>query len=237
VAFGGAGPLHATLVAEELAMTRVILPDSAGVFSALGASLADFRYDFVHSLPRRFEQLGEEQLVDLLAALERQASGYLADLPVGERRIERSLDLRYVGQSFEINTPLTPGDERLARRDSVLARFHQLHESAYGYADPAEPVELVNVRLTAFGLTPKPTVADEIGSRAEPVPLRAFRGPAFDEANGELEYPVFDRADLAPGSRVVGPCILVDPSSTALVLRGWSGEVDRLGNILLESRS
>ena len=273
VAFGGAGPMHACFVAEELGMKRVVLPFAAGVFSALGAGLADFRYDYVRSVPSRVDSLDMAHVERVLEEMATSAREMLAGLPVQERRLVPSLDLRYVGQSFEINVPV--GDPPLPK-EPILEDFHRRHEESYGYCDRSEPVELVNVRLSAFGITARPRVGP--GSAGVPPASRAFGAvagispgtaglrpaagetpalpgkvpglpgtpptrliPSFDGGDPVnvpsgtfTAFAILDRATLAPGAAVVGPAIVADPNSTAIILPGWRGAVDASGTILLE---
>ncbi len=257
VPFGGAGPLHACLVAEELGITRVILPVAPGVFSAFGAALADFRRDVARSLPGRLEKLPDEAILEAFRGLGATVRGEVQGASVTGVRTERAMDLRYVGQSFEITVPLAGGDG--LDRAAILSDFHRLHEEAYGFSDPEEPVELVNVRATALGLTPKPRLAGAGPTGAPHLPpprgssaripdftaggYSAFRNPqsAFgssaripDFATGQtIACEVLDRGMLQAGHRVAGPLLIMDPSSSILVPPGWAGAVDAGGNIHL----
>lgn len=232
VAFGGAGPMHACFVAEELRIRRIVLPFVAGVFSALGAALADFRYDYVRTLPRRMEAMQLSDVESVHRGMIASAEQRLSELPVHALRMDRSVDLRYVGQSFEINVPLDGGYDA----EAMLASFHRLHDRSYGFSDPKEPVELVNVRLSAFGETAKPPAVARSapGDDASDPMLGLRRVPSL--TGGEpIEYALYDRTLFAPGSRIEGPAIVTDPNSTAIVLPGWRGEVDDRGSIILES--
>jgi len=150
-------------------------------------------------------------------------------------RVEQAMDMRYVGQSFEITVPVDGGDG--LDRPGILLRFHALHEEAYGFSDAEEPVELVNVRVTVLGLTAKPRLG---GARAAAPPLpppRGGRARIPDFATGQtVACEVLDRGALQPGHRVAGPLLIMDPSSSILVPPGWAGGIDGGGNILL-SRS
>jgi N-methylhydantoinase A len=168
VPFGGAGPLHACLVAEDLGIARVILPVAPGVFSAFGAALADFRRDATRSLPGRFGRVPDEAILEAFRGLNAAVRGEVQGASVTGVRTERAMDLRYVGQSFEITVPLADGDG--LDRDAILMDFHRLHEEAYGFSDPAEPVELVNVRATAIGVTPKPRLGGRPPAATPPLP-------------------------------------------------------------------
>jgi N-methylhydantoinase A len=232
LAFGGAGPMHACFVADELGIRRIVLPFAAGVFSALGAALADFRYDYVRTLPRRVKALEVAEVVAVHEEMEASARERLDGLPVTAVRIDRSVDLRYVGQSFEINVPIDP--DRYGKEE-MLEAFHRLHDENYGYSDTNEPVELVNVRLTAFGETPKPPAAAKSvsGSAAEAI-LGRRAVPSFEEGGVPVEFTLYDRTRFRPGTRLSGPAIVTDPNSTAIILPGWRGEVDAQGSIQME---
>ncbi|MBW1963179.1 MAG: hydantoinase/oxoprolinase family protein, partial [Deltaproteobacteria bacterium] len=143
VAFGGAGPLHACPVAEQLGIDRILLPDFAGVFSANGAALADYRYDFVQGHPKRMDEVNESELEDIFKRLVKMGEMKFKELPSLENRIDRSVELRYLGQSFEINVPVADKGSSGLNKQDILQRFHRLHEENYGYSDTREPVELV----------------------------------------------------------------------------------------------
>ncbi|MFP6889775.1 MAG: hydantoinase/oxoprolinase family protein [Nitrospinota bacterium] len=228
IPFGGAGQLHACAVAVELRVDRVFLPHAAGVLSALSASLADYRYDFSHALLRRWADVEQEDIERAYRHLEGLGRERLADFPDRDVRIERSIDLRYVGQSFEINVAAARNGNLLPMAE-ILEDFHRKHEFTYGFCDPDEPVEFVNLRVSVFGLTSKPDGAFRSASGAGPareVPVRTAGG-------WERVHRLIDRAGLTEGERVEGPSILYDAYATALVPPGWAGAVDGSGHILL----
>lgn len=232
VAFGGAGPLHACLVADQVGIHRILLPDFAGVFSAIGAALADYRYDFVQGKPSRMDNLAAAELVDVFRSLMEKAEKKLAELPGLEIRIDRSVELRYVGQSFEINVPIEGATKEGLRKNDILERFHQLHEDNYGYSDTGEPVELVNARIGCYALTPKPKllrakVGDKISA--------AFQAASIltPGKNERETYQVMDRTGIQPGEKIEGPCLILSQNSTALIPGGWNGVMDNDGTIQL----
>lgn len=233
IAFGGAGPLHACFIADQLGIRKILFPDFAGVFSALGAALADYRYDFVQAHPSKMDLLTENKLEEIFQGLMARASAKLQDLPALGLKAERSLDLRYVGQSFEINVSLdSQAKDRVSKEESV-EQFHRLHEELYGYCDRKEPVELVNLRLSCCALTPKPKLVK--------------KGEAFDKTRTDgvapilsptkkrkEEYAFIDKASLKDGEQVIGPCIILSPNSTAIIPQGWRGPMDENGTMVLE---
>ena len=232
VAFGGAGPLHACLVAEQIGINHILLPDFAGVFSANGAALADYRYDFVQGQPSKMDEIGGSDIEAIYQQLMEKAQVKLDELPDLNVRIDRSLELRYVGQSFEINVSI-PGDPKDAiNKTEILEQFHKRHEDSYGYSDVNEPVELVNVRISCFALTPKPKLV----RGSVDIEKKSDTRTASILTSGKKEreiYQIIDRAELEPGEKIEGPCLILSQNSTGLVLNGWSGSMDEDGTIQL----
>ena len=219
VAFGGAGPIHACAVAEELGMTTVLVPKASGVLSALGLAISDLRRDYVRPFLAAFRDVRPDELDGPFREMEALASADLEG-PAFQRRA----DLRYRGQAFE----LTVDADDLAELET---RFHAAHERRYGYRMEDEPVELVNVRLVASVPGRKP----ELAERAAPGDREGGKRPAnFD---GEwVEVAVLDRTAMGAGSEVDGPAIVEFPEATCVVRPGWHGRVDDVGTLVLERR-
>ncbi len=217
VAFGGAGPLHACSLAEELGMTTVLVPRASGVLSALGLAVSDVRRDYVTPLLSSLDEVKQSRLEDAFEALERTAADHL-----DEPEYTRRADLRYAGQSFE----LTVEADDLA---SLAGRFHDIHERRYGYRMDEEPVDLVNLRLIATVPVEKP-VLDEPEPEGDAEADR--REANFD---GEwIEVPVLDRGRMGKGSEVEGPAVVEFAESTCVVRPGWKGSIDEVGTLILE---
>jgi N-methylhydantoinase A len=234
VAFGGAGPLHACELAERLAIPRVLVPRAPGVLSALGMLLADLVKDYSLTAMRRAEALSETDLEESFRPLEARARADMATEGVIAPRLERSVDMRYVGQSFEINVPFLAGHWELVSRD-----FHTRHAQRYGHAHPAEPVELVTLRVRAVGETPKPIfeelpVGGEEASAASLGEQRVwFRG---QEGLQPQAARLYAREKFRAGNRIEGPAIIFQLDATTVVPPGWAGQVDRRGHLLLETQ-
>ena len=233
IAFGGAGPLHACLVAEQLGIERVLLPDFAGVFSANGAALADYRYDFVQGQPAKMDNLAVSDLEKIFNGLQQKAQEKLDELGNLKVRIDRSLELRYVGQSFEINVSLPESPDGAINQVGIVEQFHKLHEELYGYSDVAEPVELVNVRISAFAINPKPSLVRRKSHKKKEIGIQTAEILSPVEKTRET-YPIIHRADMNPGDGFQGPCLILSQNSTALVPKGWIGSMDTDGTIQLE---
>jgi len=235
VAFGGAGPLHACELAEALAVPRVLVPPFPGVLSAFGMASADVARDYVRSFLEPVPDDEEErhaQTERLKAAfmeLEARGRREMAEEGRDPRRLRfrREVDLRYLGQSFELTVPIErPEAQRF------LPRFHRLHRQRYGHAHPARQVELVAVRLRVTSPVSRPELA----------PLPRGRGRASEALISEREVwfgqplttALYDRELLRAGHRLRGPALVVQMDATTAIPPGWRGVVDEVGNLLLE---
>ncbi len=236
VAFGGAGPLHANALARELGIPTVLVPPSPGIASAVGMLVTDIRHEFVATRRLRLDGLAPEALEALFADFVREGEARLTrdGVPVADRRMLRSADLRYHGQSFELPVPVPSGPLSAADVARLREQFDAMHERAYGYAASEDPVELVNVRLAAVGVTPKPRRAPlpDGGASAAPA-LKGRRDVWFAEAAGFCPTLVLDRAKLLRGNLIEGPAIIEEPDASTLVHPGWSATVDEHGNLVL----
>lgn len=237
VAFGGAGPLHANRLAVELEIPIVLVPMSPGTTSAMGLLVTDLKHDYATTVIQRTDRLDAEMVNRLYHEMEAQGRKALLAEGMGHARIgfERQVDMRYVGQSYELSIPLD--DRRVEDAlEGMLQRFHDEHERAYGFAAPGEPVELVALRLTAVGSIAKPRLR-ELAQRSGDVGAtpRAVRQVYFAEAGGFVDCPSYDRYRLAAGGRVEGPAIVEEMDSTTVIHPGFRAEVDRYGNLLIRT--
>jgi N-methylhydantoinase A len=229
VAFGGAGPMHALALADEIGIPRVLVPRHPGNFSALGLLASDIKHDDVRT---RVGPLGERWalLPDLFAEMEQGARRQLQleGFDAEQQRMRRSLDLRYRSQAFELNVEL--GDEGL---DAVEAAFHERHRATYGHADPTATIELVNARLSAYGVVARPAAARlERGGTALDAALIERRLVRFDGAGHDC--PVWERERLPAAAELRGPAIVEEFGATTVVPPGWRGALDAHGNLRLE---
>ena len=237
VPFGGAGPVHGCDLAQELGIPRVLIPARPGILSALGVAIADVVKDYSRTVMLRGHDLDRERLEEEFHGMEGLARAELEQegLPAESMTARRFLDVRYVGQSFELNVDYPTS--RASRTSEGLARaisdsFYRAHLQRFGYADRAEPVEIVNLRLKLDLAVDKPDLqlatasgADASGAQISSVSV-VFR-------EGEMETPLYDRDLLATGNRISGPALVVQLDTTTVVPPGWQGEVDAYGNLLL----
>ena len=242
VAFGGAGPLHARDVAEALGIREVLVPQVPGIVCAQGLVIADLKEDFV--LGRRVDLRPETaaELAAAVAELARRAVAWFGEEGVPEegREVELVLDARYTGQNFELRVPVVSGPpgalDGWPRPDSITAitdRFFEIHDTAYGYHNPEDPVEVVNVRLIAFGRTRRDLVEGGavVGTPPPPVPMETR--PAWFGPYAPVDSPVFDRGRLLPGVEIVGPAIVEQLDATTVVHPRDRARVDAHANLTI----
>jgi N-methylhydantoinase A len=232
-AFGGAGPLHACELAERLSIPRVLVPRAPGVLSALGMILADLVKDYSLTALRRAEGLTGAEVRKLFAPLEARARAEMGAEGVAAPQLEPSVDMRYAGQSFEINVPISQS----GHWRSAIEDFHARHERRYGHAHPEAPVELVTLRLRALGPTPRPVFEELPDGGDDPAPARAGEAEVWFEGPRGIEprrAHLFERERLRAGNRIAGPAIVLQMDATTVIPPGWSGRVDRWGHLLLE---
>ncbi|HEU5439905.1 MAG TPA: hydantoinase/oxoprolinase family protein [Ktedonobacterales bacterium] len=230
--YGGAGPTHAFLLAEEAGFEHVIVPPSPGALCALGCILADFRADFVRTVYARLDGT-EDRLTETFAALDDEAHAWLDDEEIAEhgRQLVRSADVRYVGQSYELTVELTPGSPAEAMA-SIPQRYAMRYAEVYGYMQGDAPLEIVNLRVQAVGATPKPELrapGAESDETARPVSQREVR-----YGGAPRQIAVYRRADLAAGQQLNGPAIVTQYDTTTFVPAGFRLRVDDRLNLIGE---
>jgi N-methylhydantoinase A len=231
MAYGGAGPLIAVELAREMAIGRVIVPRFPGAFCAFGMLCADVRFDFVRSYYRRASEAEASVLNEIAGTLEGRAKEALSSISFeGKAVLRRTADLRYVGQNFEVNVPVPDGTLDDAAVSEITARFNDEHYLRFGHRKLDEPVEFVSLRITGFGLTNKPRIGAGAGQgEGRPKAHRQLRLTRGDET----EVLVYERDELYPGWRGVGPLIVEEPDSTMLCGTGDEIEIDDSGNMVV----
>ncbi|MDQ4028517.1 MAG: hydantoinase/oxoprolinase family protein, partial [Actinomycetota bacterium] len=237
IAFGGSGPLLACRLIDILGLRAAVVPPNPGNLSAFGLLTGDVRNDFVRTFVRRDMNLDPATLTEIYDDLERAAARALErqGFPEVSHVLNRSADLRYAGQAFEVRVGAPSGEVDQSFIAAVGERFHDEHERLYGYCyrdDPSHAVEWVNLRVTGIGPIRRP-VLTEVGARAGNVsPARtASRAVFFDNAWHESD--LYDREALRAGDVVPGPGIIEEFGSTLPIAPGFAGRVDRVGNVLV----
>ena len=238
VAFGGAGPLHACEVAEEIGIRQVLFPPSPGTLCSLGLLMADTQFDLSRS---RLTIVNEQNLSiinNLLAdlALEGQQLLNTQKIPELRRRFQFGFDCRYEHQNYELTIKIDKGKLNESDLDDLKKAFGNAHEHAYGYQDKERPVQIVNYRVSAVGLSDKPEV-DHIQERSASVPKEnEVRQVRFEKQCKFIETPVYLRDDLPSDCVLQGPAIIEQMDSTCVIPPGWTALSDQYGNILVERK-
>jgi N-methylhydantoinase A/oxoprolinase/acetone carboxylase beta subunit len=223
LAFGGAGGMHACEIAQQLEISDVIVPRHAGVLSALGMLVADVTKDYSASVLKPSARVTVKDLMGVCAPLVKMATKALRaeGFPVTRQVVTRSLDVRYVGQSFEITLPLT-ADYR--------QHFDRQHGKTYGYSNPARATEVVNVRVSATGITHKPTLPFTKVRRAFKARPSVVRPGRFGGKTVKVAFYRWD--DLKPGAFAAGPAVIAGGEATVVIPPGWTFKVDGYGNVV-----
>ena len=234
LAFGGAGPLHASRMARDLGMAGIIVPLYPGVYSAIGLLMSDVKHDYIQSKMTLLSELTVQDITDMFENLENQARAELRSDGFAEDgiRIERALDMRYVGQGYEITLPCVADALQTNGMAKLRTTFDTQHRSMFGHMAPEEPIEVVSYRVRGIGLVPPvelpkfkragTTLADA---------RRHTRGVWFDGAM--IECPIYQREKLDVGLTVSGPAVLDQFDCTTILCPGQVAGVDEWKNLIV----
>ena len=237
VAMGGAGPLHASQVAREIGMSRIIVPESPGHFSAFGMLFSDLRYDYVQTSPVRLNEVSFKDIEEKYASMETAGRAAIRRTSITPREIviSRSADMRYVGQEHAVTVDIARHYFTQNDRDGIKAEFDRVHEIRYGTSAPAEKAEIVSLRSTVTGQMQKPPLeehlvqSDKISSEAK----TGSRSVYFSDEVGFFDTPSYSRSALMSGNYIVGPAVIEEYASTTVLLPGDELTVDGHGNLLI----
>jgi N-methylhydantoinase A len=238
IAYGGAGPLHASAIAREIGMRRVIVPRAPGHFCAFGMLFADLRYDRVRTWFARLSDVSFDEIEHVYAGLIAQGRKSLAasGIEPGRVVVARSADMRYVGQEHPVTVALPPEVFRRRSREALKRRFDEEHLQRYGTNAPDEPAEIVSLRATVTGAMKKPPLERIArgGRRPSPSARRGKRNAYFAEFDRAVLTPTYAREELRGGNRIDGPALVEEHASTTVVLPGDRLLVDGFGNLDIE---
>ena len=231
VAFGGAGPMHACALAEELEIMKIIVPPNPGMFSALGLLTADLFHDYSYPLMTDAVEANIEEIDEAFMELKDLGRETLRKENIPEKKHQYHLfyDIRYKGQGYELTVEATGKNPESSFKDCVTA-FHEKHREIYGYSTPNEPVEIVNLKLRAVGLLEKPAMKEKPPSSTnEQVALT--RKVFFESINDWVNTPVYRRQDLVGTQN--GPAVVEQYDATTVIYPNWDFKQDLYGNLLL----
>jgi N-methylhydantoinase A len=234
VAFGGGGSMHASALARELHVPRVIVPPAPAHFSAWGMLMSDLRHDLVQTKFARADQTELAKLGGVWADLEERMLETFADEGVAEEELAfaRSADMRYAGQEHTVNVPVPGGGFDEECLVEIESRFHDLHEQLYAFRQ-GSAIEFVNFRLTGFGAVQKPELERVQANGDASVAFKGERDVDFDEL-GQHQSRVYERARLGAGAVLGGPAVVEEPAASTVVFPGQTLRVDEYGNLSIE---
>ena len=241
VSFGGAGGLHAAFMAENLGIETILIPPNGGLLSAYGMLFADVVKDYSQTVLLKFETSGKMLLEtlntgfdELLSRAEDEMKA--EDFTPEQLIINRSLDVRYEGQSYELNIPYsTEAEICLQEIQALVQKFHTAHDQRFGYARTDAPVEVVNLRLTATGETDKLSIQPLPFVDADPSEAFIVQNRVVFEGEALLT-DFYRREALQPGNQIAGPAILTEFSATTVIPPNFSAVVDRYQNLILTKK-
>ncbi|MBI2348950.1 MAG: hydantoinase/oxoprolinase family protein [Deltaproteobacteria bacterium] len=234
VAFGGAGPVHAALLAEELKIPRVLIPPSPGVHSAVGLLVSDLKRDYIQTHFAELEKVAASEVQKRFEAMERVAREEFEAQGISPDKIrhERAIDLRYSIQKYELPVPVARTVLAETDKSGWRRTFDEQHEKHYGSRAQDQRVELVNYRLTTKVVLPKPQAVEQAAH--EEMPDGALKGRRRAYFDGWQDCPIYDRERLVCGNRIRGPAIIEEMDSTIIIHPRQAARVDRFGNVILE---
>jgi len=236
-AFGGAGPLHAARLARELDMRRILVPLTPGIMCATGLLQTDLRADFATTSMTLLSAASQVTLATAYEGLEARAQEWFTTeaIPQDDRVVQRTVDVRYAGQNYEISVEVPAGPVNEATIASIRARFEEEHRRLYGFVAEHDPIQLVTFRVGATGLVAKAAFRrhPDAGPDASAAQI-GQRDVWMPEAGGFTPCTIYDRAKLKPGNRIAGPAIIEQMDTTTIVLPDMMVTVEPHLNLILE---
>jgi len=235
VCFGGAGPVHAVKLAQELDIPKLIVPEGPGVNCALGLLMADFRHDYSQTFLHLLRTLDPTHLTQGFRALEEKAVEQMVQegVPKGDVVLRRTLDLRYLGQGYELEVYAPNKNYEKGDLDSLARELNRVHHEKYGYSMPSDTAEIVNLRLTAIGGLTKPEIREESYAGTDPGAALKERRRVYMDGTF-LEAPIYERKRLKCGNKIKSPAIIEQLDSTTVLFQGYAATVDRYRNLIIE---
>ena len=234
VAMGGAGPIHALAIARELHIPTVIIPVLPAHFSALGMLLCDLRHDYVRTHLGLLDSLRSEDVHHVFDEMISEGCDALKQEGVNNSamKFQRYIDLRYEGQEFSLQVPVSDTEILKMNILKIRKRFDEMHDRNFGHSAPDEPLEVVNLRLTAKGVRSKVKMPNVI-KRGKPIPMNQ-RNVCLGKTDRFIKCPVFFRPTLAAGAKIEGPAIIEEYASTTVLFEGDHATISPTGEVVIK---
>lgn len=237
VAYGGAGPLHAVHLAQEMGIRTVLIPPAPGALCALGLLTADIKKSYVRTAIASYDEMTPEQINAVMSSLRDEGSAWLDSekVPNERRKFHGIAEMRYVGQNYELQVEIPTENITVSDIEKMKQDFFVAHEKNYGYYNPNAPVQFVNFRCEATGIVKKPNLAELENTLDDPSKAEIGRRVVHFEESGAVDCPVYDRAKFGRAERVNGPCIIEQMDSTTVVPPNTWFSIDKFGNLIIRA--
>jgi N-methylhydantoinase A len=237
MSFGGGGGLFAAGIARDIGITRVIIPPNPGVFCAWGMLTMDLIHGYSRTYFRSVDDIDLHELTEIFQDMENVGLNTLAEEKIDRKDISFiwSLDMCYEGQGHYVEVPLAGGELREEAKPEIIKLFHHLHKIKYGHQIDAPP-RVINVRMKAVGKVKEMRIKPiRQGKSIPPGAVKTRRKVYLD--GSFVECDIYDRYKLLGGNTIAGPAIIEEPFHVTLVMSGQTVNVDRLGNLIIDTRS
>ena len=234
MAFGGAGPLHACEVSQELGIRSVLIPPSPGTLCSLGLLMADTKFDFCRTKIMNATAESIPEANEIFRQLVAEGDAMLTKEGIGQdnRAFTWALDMRYDRQNYEITIPLQDTILNEQTLQAAIEDFHVAHKRAYGYCNPDGKIKFVNFRVSAIGVIEKPQLKEyPVDPNAKTPEPFAFRDVLFQGQTERIRTGIYHRNDFLPGTKLDGPAILEQMDTTIVIPPDWSIETDGFMNL------
>ncbi len=236
VGAGGATAAHICALAADMGIETIVLPKLASGLCAFGQIISDVKYNYMATAVLRLETEAAYARIDaLFGKIEAEGLAHVRSdgFAASETVIKRSLDMRYVGQVHECTVEIGNFPIDASSIDQIKAAFHARHKQLYTYAEPHSTVEVVNIESTVYGLIEKPKRMHIAKGKPASAAIKAHRNAVFSADGARVKTPIYDGAALGAGSRVAGPAIIEEVTTTIVIEPGWSATLDESGSFLI----
>jgi N-methylhydantoinase A len=231
---GGAGPVHACMIAAELEIPVMIIPKESSIFCAAGMLMSDLKHDFVRTYSTSLNNMDLKKFRTMFEEMTSEAAQLLKSEHISEDSVQHiySLDMRYVKQYHEVNVVITKDEIEKGALDSIASRLHPEHDRLFGYSlkEDGTPIELINLRLTSIGRTDKPKFEQEKYSETSNLPVKTKRNVYLPVEKDFAEVPVYDGHKLKYGNKIEGPAIIEQINTTTFVTPEYNVLCDKYGS-------
>jgi len=241
VVAGGAGPLHACMICEELEIPLFIVPRESSIFCAAGMLMSDLQHDFVRSFVTLLDSIDLRELTKTVEEMVAEGTDLLTmeDIPEEKREYSLIFDCRYLKQYHEVSVPVSLDELRSGDLSSLAPAFHAEHNRMYGYSleDQITPIELINLRVRALGITEKPTSAAEPFAGENPEAARKGERQDYLPETGQMEsVPIYDGHVTRHGNRITGPAVIEQVNTTLFLSAAFDCRCDSHGSFVVYSK-